>query len=139
VADKGSDVSNWSQIYSIDAATVLGNGIADGYTVISNGTSMTVSWKLDSNTYGATFDAYARWNESSIRPDEQDSGWSEWMFVAEASLSSFSVKIPTNKKWVEFYLQRKTFPQAKTDAAKVFQTSIYPTRSTTDGGLLTQQ
>lgn len=139
VSEDGTMNSKWSQIHSIDAATFSGNSFGDGYTVVSNGTSMTVSWKLDSNTYGPSFDAYARYNSSAVRPDENDEGWSEWIFVSETSLSSFSTEIQSGSKWVQFYLQRKTFPKIKSDAAGVFETIIYPTRSTTDGGLLTQQ
>lgn len=139
VSDDGALTSKWSQIHSIDAGTVVGPTFGEGYTVVSDGNSMTVSWKLDNNVYGSSFDAYARWNEKATRPLDGDAGWSSWGLVAETSLSSFSAKVATGKVWVQFYLQRRTFPQTKTEAAKIFQTAIYPTRSTTDGGPLAQQ
>lgn len=138
VSEDGTQTSRWSQTYSVDGNSAVTVGYVSGYTVLSNGSTISVNWKLESGVFGTPFDAYVRWSDYATRPDENTAGWTDWAFVSEVTSSSFSVNVPTGKKWVEVYVQRQTFPKVRTDAAKLFQSSIYSTRSTTDSGLVSE-
>lgn len=138
VSEDGSKNSRWSQIYSVDGNNVVDSGTLIGYTVLSNGTVISVNWKLDSKVFGTPFDVYVRWNESATRPDENDLGWSAWEFISETTSSSTSINTPTGKKWVQVYVQRQTFPKVRTTVASLFTSSISSTRSTTDSGLVSE-
>jgi hypothetical protein len=138
VSEDGTKTSRWSQIYSVDGSNVVDSGTLIGYTVLSNATVISVSWKLDSKVFGTPFDVYVRWNESSTKPTEEDAGWSAWEFASETTSSSASVNTPSNKRWVQVYVQRQTFPKIRTAVASLFTSSVYSTRSTTDSGLVSE-
>jgi hypothetical protein len=138
ISEDGTQQSRWSQIYSVDGASAVTIGYVSGYTVLSNGSVISVSWKLESGVFGTLFDTYARWSDSATRPGENDVSWSDWAFVSEVSSSGFSINVESGMKWVQVYVQRQTFPKIRTDAAKLFQSAIYTTRSTTDSGLVSE-
>lgn len=138
VSEDGTKNSRWSQIYSVDGSNVIAGGTIIGYTVLSNAQTVSVSWKLDSAVFGTPFDVYVRWNESATKPTEEDAGWSNWSFITETTSSSASINVLNNKKWVQVYVQRQTFPKVRTPIASLFTSSIYSTRSTTDSGLVSE-
>lgn len=138
VSEDGTQQSRWSQIYAVDGSSAVTNGYVSGYTVLSNGTTITVSWKLEAGVFGTPFDAYVRWNNDPTRPDTNDLSWSDWEFISEVTSSSFAVNIEPGAKWVQIYIQRQTFPKVRSDAAKLFESTVYTTRSTTDSGLVSE-
>lgn len=138
ISEDGTQFSRWSQTYGIDGNSVLSGGLVSGYTLLSDATTITVSWQIDDGVFGTPFDAYVRWSEDATKQNAEDMTWSAWTFASETTSSTFSTNIPSGKKWVQVYVQRQTFPKVRTNAAKIFESTVYSTRSTTDSGLVSE-
>ena len=147
VNEASTQTSAWSQIYSVNGTSVGATAFGvEGYNIISDGTTITATWKLPQEVVSTPFDVYVRWHESNTKPTSS-AGWTPWQYVSETTSSTVSMLNPKPEspsetapyKWCQIYVQRVTFPKIVSEPAKLFETSYFTTRSTTNSGIVTNQ
>ncbi len=140
VSDDGLMYSKWSQNFTVDVSDVIA---AAGFqtlshTLYSNASTISLAWHLKENIFASGFDVYARWNEEGTKPLVGDASWSDWTFISEVESAGASIPIPENKKWVQVYVQLRSFPKVRCDDIQILETGIYSTRSSTDSGTVAE-
>lgn len=130
VSEDKTRVSAWSPKYEINARTIptiLGSTTVP-YNVFSNGDRITLTWTTPDIVKINSFDVYVSWSTDN-------STWTnDVTYPQNTQNSSFSIAIPSGKKYVKFWVQAETYPKTKSSAAKLFETTSQSTAYIISGG-----